>query len=586
MQKNQQGLSYIDHADVAISVSQKDISFLIDSAVKQISNNPKIRIPHVSKYKIQDVSALCNSELINISAAFDVRLDTLGIKLAGQFSGVVGFTVSNDSLLLAPAFKTLHLDTAEYKKVKGFDAKIAAVFVSQLLKDFMDNLNGYIDSQLKGFDLKLIDKKLLDTGIVKNNHAHISSTKPLQISLPHLTGACLVDTGGIHVLGAFDNGSVTSKANAPATSTTFEEDFLTFQRAFTAREKLAFPLPPTGKTFFLIAKSSMASMLNGLLANSTVAGIYKDTLKVKPYDKEEIIYMSDIDCSKVNVNCPTRPMRPYNHCGGNLIQKGKCAIANVGIFNENTAIAALNLHIVAGCKIATTTTEGACSALKISIEAAAGHQVKLAKVHFDANAEGQVTASISNFNITNDLSKATLNIQCSAGMDAIVDYSIKTENEGKLICPFGIGTSIPDKLTGQFGSPSQSAKISITKGDGGRILLGLAISPIPFQIKTSNSPATVVYKALNSALNCTIPGIDKLSNFSSIMTSKFAEKFGDLLSHDNTEQAIRLIFAGQADTTSPQIAVDFSLNAKPVKLFNKSIGLTPIINDTYLGFSD
>jgi hypothetical protein len=585
LQKNQQALNYIGHPDVVINLSQKDIHFLVDSAVKQISNNPKIYIPHISKYKIKDVNASCNNELVNISADFNITLDTLNIKLAGKFSGVVAFTIRNDSLLLAPAFKTVHLDTADYKKVKGLDAKILAVFVTQLLKDFMDNLNGYVDAKLKGFDLDMVDRKLLDTGILKNNHAHISATKPLQISLPDLTGACLVDTGGIHVLGAFHHGSQTPASYSPPDPVAFEKDFLIFHNAFFSQQSLVFPGAPTNRTFFLVTKSSVATILNGLLANNTIAGVYRDTLKVKPYDKEEIIYSSDIDCSKINVNCPTVPIRPYNHCSGNPIKRGKCELGNLGILHLNVAAAILNTHIVAACKTTEVATSATCASVKEVINKTGG-QVKLAKVHFDANAVGHLNAGISDFHITDDLSEVRLNIQLKADMTAVANYSIRTENEGKLICPFNIGSPIQDSVTGQLGSTSQIAKISITIGDGDKILLGLVISPIPFGVRMSKAPAVLVLNTLNSALNCTIPGVDKITNFSNIMTSKFAEKFGDLLARDDAEQAVRLILTGQADITTPQLPVDFSLNPKPVELFNKSIDLKPIIDNTYLGFSD
>ena len=262
LRANQSSLYDVGQPVIAINFAEKDFAGLLDSAAKQVIDSNKVPIKHVAGYQISNITTKNSDQLVNISAAFDVKLDTLEMELAGSFNGVVSLDIKNDSLMLHPAFRTLHLDKISHKGNSNY--KLLRLFVNHLLNNFKDNLSGLLDSKLKGISLAVINRKLTDTGIINKKRLQVTASKPIELNLPSLQAACMIDEAGIHILATFVNDDFgAGPAYVPPPSEGFENDFKKFQQAFNDQEQAAFPSgTPGAKTFVLIKKDVVAYLLN------------------------------------------------------------------------------------------------------------------------------------------------------------------------------------------------------------------------------------------------------------------------------------------------------------------------------------
>jgi|GEM_PF-1516403 len=608
LHQNQLALTRISSPDISLTISSKDFSFLVDSALTQISRNNSVPISHITKYGFSNIETSIGKQLINLAMDFDIALDTLNAKLAGKFSGNISFAVKNDSLILMPAVKTLHIDRFTYKKANRSDKNILVGFLNGVLKMFMNNINAYIYSKVKGIDIKLLDRKITDIDIVNNEKLKVTLSNPLIISVKNDNITCMIDELGIHILGEFNGDFGVGPSVQPKS---FEKEFIKFQQDFIAKNKSTFSaIDNLDKTFFVISRKSISSILNMTLNHEIINATYIDTIIPQPINKELIIKSSDIDCSKLNFKCPQIelikcPDPPIQNCdfdcpGFELHPDyGPCRAREVAcrlLFQSdwsvwNTTCKALqapiigkNIELQAHCASLKAPALATCMGIKTSINAAGG-SVDFGNLRIDASCTLNATLTISNFAISDDLSIVNIKVASTAIMPFNIDSRFISKPAGKLICPFNKHYPLPGIGTSLINESVIKAKISYTKSNDSTMMIIFNVNPI--NIKTSVSP--IPFNAINGALftvfDCSVLSKEILGKTvgASLNISK---GLLDVLNGNEHSKIEKLILEGKYEITTPTYPIPLPIKCKPFKLFDKSIKLKPIVEDTYIGFSN
>ena len=594
---NQEALDLINSPDFSINIGAKDFNNLFDSAVSEILRSKKLTIPHVSKYEFDKLKTSTGKQFINISTNFSLELDTLNAKLAGNFSGIVTFAVRNDSLIFFPALKTLHLDNVSFNKINKTDKNVLVSLINNTLKTFMNNINGFIRSKTPNIDINLTNKKINSHSLPHNDTISIALSKPIEISLPILLGVCMIDELGIHISGSYDYGSRFGVGNPKAEriAKLFDNDYSEFKSDYYSKIKAAFTDAPSNNiSYFVIQKKSIASVISQTLLGEIITAVYKKDLKPTPVDKEIMLHSNDLNYDNINISCPQLHIvpscaPPSYDCGKfNFPCQAEYAVkfaayqaALPTCLSAKAAEIATNLTLQRACDDAKNAAKITLASIKATINAAGG-EVDFGSVKIDADATLKVNAVLKGIKANQDLSSIIFTLQNSDTVPVNINFQLHSKTAGKIICPFNVQYRINPIGTAQINN-SITSKITFNKTNDNQINLVFEVSSIPVEALLSPNPLTEIDRLMPSFVSCPIifPIVAGIP-----VSLNVIKGFRDVLNGGDGGQIQNLIFDGKYNFNTPVYPIKLPIQSKPIKLFNDSIILKPLISNTYLGFSN
>lgn len=594
---NASALNAIHTPDVAVNIGDNEFMALLDSAARHELTDTQLHMQHVAHYSFENIKTGLDEQVLDLSTDFSFELDTLQAKVAGSLQGMISFGFRHDSLVFFPALQTLHVSNISLEGHSGTDKDLIVEFLNKVLHAGIDNINSAISSATHGIDLNLIHKKIDSTVLPQNDSISISLSKPLDISMPELTGAVLIDKAGLHILAAFGHQVA---AGDVAGSSSFDN----YSEAYYSTMANGFPdAPGKEQTFVIMTKKFIAGLINSNLSEEVINGIYNKDIIPKPIEKEIMIKASDIDCSKLNYNCPSLPMPPLpsppplpdcnRHCkwwqqpacGG--LEAG-CRLGEAGLIASWNAACegilapwrAKNLEIQATCKSLTIPAAAACQTLKTTIDAAGG-QVDLGTVTLDGKAHIKAYAELKSLQLAPDLSSVAFSLSSSAVVPVHIDFRLHSKTAGRLVCPFDITYPVDCIGSGQMVN-NVTSKLAFKEGNKDTIILSFEVSPLNAQTTLSPAPLEIINGTFSSSfLSCpilsqTVGGVG--------VTLNIVKQFHDIFDGTDKGDLLSLIFDGKYNVATGNYPIDLPIACKPVKLLNDSLNLQSVVRTNYLGF--
>jgi len=153
IEENNNSLAKLKKSDFALNIGANDFDNVLIPAIDSLINR-KNEIKKIKSYSLDRLVSSTDKEQITISSNFQVTLDTLNASISGKLIGTVTFAFRNDSLILFPAFKYIHVEDISYKKTTKLERKVIADIINLALHLFINKLNGYMDSKNFGDSIK------------------------------------------------------------------------------------------------------------------------------------------------------------------------------------------------------------------------------------------------------------------------------------------------------------------------------------------------------------------------------------------------------------------------------------------------
>jgi hypothetical protein len=589
LKENSNRLLQIKGGDFYLNISQKDFDSLVQPEVEKFVDGQ--HFPHIKSQQITNVQTSTGPEQINLSADFQLVIDTFNTSMKGRLVGTMAFSVAGDSLVLYPAFKYIHVNSLTFENLNKLENKVVASVLNVILNSFIEKLNGVMVSKVPPIPLNLMNMGIATNDLSKDPTTTVTFSQPLQLSTPVASSACLIDKSGIQMIGVFENSA--TKAPDPSGLT-----FSDFSKVFSAQRDNNFPgLPGGNTTSFVISKSAVAQVFNASLANENIGVQYAGNKVLQGQaDKSITIDLNEINCGSVGFNCPQLHIVPDCSCPVNLhCPNGPFGIAcraaedaakatwyttvgNACLATRAAEIAA-NVVIQGQCDAAKLAAIGACQVTKSSLTVVLGSQVAIGDIHTTVAATGTATGNISQVALKNDLSAISLSMQANASAPLQVTFGFTPEGPaGHLVCalqfdhPYSCAASASRPLT-----TFQSA-MSFSYDPDSSLRLNFQTSQLDFNITANPTPIALMTRDIPALIDC------PLLKFG-IGLADIVKGVKDLFSDGNFgNNNVNALVNGVYAYTVP--AKSFTLPIKPVhlKYQGKQIPLNPIAGSSYIGF--
>ena len=571
---NSSSLTQLKTCDFNLNIGAKDFDNILIPTFNELINQKQI--PHVKQYSISNINALTDKEQITISPDFQVTLDTLNASIKGQLIGTISFAFKNDSMILYPAFKYIHVDDITYKKTGKITRKAVAFIINTIFNIFIERLNGYMISKIPAIPLNLVDRQVASGELVNSATEIVTLSRPLLISTPISSTACLIDKDGIHILGAF---------STPATlpDSTARYNFNTFQKGFSGKRDSAFAgLPHDTTTYMILSKNAFSTIFNNTFNNENITITNgSDNFLSGRSDKNITLDLSEINCGDVNPPCP-----PLVNCGNAPNCDGSHGLGKIACLATLPVryaawLACQGVYHAAqvACAAEKVTAEGACVVAKAALQVTTGGKISIGDIHATVSSTATASGTVSGVSFSNDLSGISLSTQATVNAPLQTTFGFTPEGPvGHLVCVLGFNHPYNCNASSTIPPTNMAAAISFDDSTKNVLFIKFKTTPLDIKININPTPLTLMNRDVTTLINCPLLSIG-------VGLGDIVKGFHDVFTGGDFQNNIQNAILNGTYTYSLK-SYDFSLPIKTVqvKLLDNQIALSPANGSSYIGF--
>lgn len=606
---NESNENRITQADAMLFLSSEDFIKLTKEAsniyLKKISGK-NIGNTSIEEINIINISPVKQGALI--SGAFKLNLLKYNIKISGEITGIAAVAAQDNQIKIFPAFSHIKLNAIslsdEIKLLKNFGNAAAINFTTNVLNEFVGNINGSIakDPIIIPIDL-IFSKNINPENLTKSIIPAPSINKELNVTVSMNSYLPLIDEQGIIFLATNKKENRKPIHNNSGDLNSVFSDYSEYVTHITSTQ-LDVNLDQLRNTTFLVNKKYFSTIFNKATEGLAIEFKKSDFIEIPENDRKfnQPVEFHKPDrlpsCHGLYTDCATCTQ---DSCSGPC-RTDNCEdctprrfpyVPNPLCLARSAACQAENAARIAGCTICRTTAISekaicdagvvACRVLREAKVAECKALREGTKIINDlknlANLDGEFSVKNSNLHATasqlkfnDDLSKFSIVGDIHASADTWLKVHVTPNALGHIACLFPFQKTLETYASASINDKNFTASIKTIANINNSITLKAVTDPVIAQVNLMPPPYFQLIQDPLFILNC------------SFLTMAMPTIAGvELLAKKDVPDALKLMF-GELQINIESKEFDIEIKPVSIGIGDNKLILKPTINPKTIGF--
>jgi hypothetical protein len=582
-------LSKMDNLDLAIFINETDFKHLATEAFKNYKGKligktlgkvtiDSLGVPEID-LKLQGVFVATN---------FEITIDEYKTKLSGSVSGISALSSTDKQVNIRPSLTYLQLNKLpkddEQQLINRLGKNAAIALVNDVLKSFLDNLNGAYLKDPVSIPIDLAFAKLIKSGdIVGSGDLNYSSGADIPVNISLSSFVPFINEQGVMLMAS--RKQTTKVATPEGTSNDLVSKFKQYSdnASYNITTYLGESMVDLIKTTSIIFnKAFVSDTLNSSLGDLDITLQKNNFIKLpedkRSFQKEVRIGSARLpdcgglrhECRRDECNGPCRtdncqnctphhfPYIPNPVClassaacqAGNVARRAGCAVC------RTAAVASM-----VECRAENEVRVAACIAEREVILRPLGDLMHLVDLSGEFNVTSStVRAHIKKVSFKNDLSSLTISSNINADANTWLRLHVNPRSIAHLACVFPFTRTLDTSIHGGLNSPDVTLKINPQEQADGALILNVLSTSQTLDLALNPSPFNQLVSDPLFVLNC------------SFLTMAMSAVAGEeLLRRGDIPSYLKPMFGEVSYEIKPQ---EFKFPIKPISIGKDNFAIT------------